>query len=293
MTQAPKGKLIAVGGNIDKGTDEEGSMLYSAVNFFEYGILKRIISETRGPGSRMEVITTASMIPEEVGASYLEAFSRLGATNVGVMHIRERAQAYEPEYLNRLAAADGIMITGGNQLRLTTIFGGTPFHKLMLDKYWNGPFMISGTSAGAMAMSNTMIYEGESEDALLKGTVRITTGLALIKDVVIDTHFVKRGRFGRLAQAVCSNPGAIGIGLADDTGLLITEGNYLETIGIGLVLIFDGSHIRYTNIADLPAGLPISIENLQVHVLAKGNAYVLDAHTFYPTMDKAFVGAKG
>ena len=287
--QIPRGKLIAIGGNVDKGSDPDGKHHYSSFSFFEFGILQRILSETRGKDSRIEVVTTASMIPEEVGNEYLKAFARLGAKNIGVMHIRDRKEAFEQQYVDRLAAADGVMLTGGNQLRLTTVFGGTPFHKLLLQRYWNDSFMISGTSAGAMAMSNTMIYEGESEEALLKGTVKMTTGLALIKDVIIDTHFIKRGRFGRLAQAVVSNPGAVGIGLADDTGLLITEGNYLETIGSGLVLIFDGTQIRYTNIAELPAGLPISMENLVVHALAKGNAFVLNDKLFFPSAEMALM----
>ena len=129
-------------------------------------------------------------------------------------------------------------------------------------------------------MSNTMIYQGSSTGALLKGEVKITTGLALLKDVIIDTHFVTRGRFGRLAQAVAGNPGCIGIGLGEDTGVLITEGNKLEAIGSGLVLIFDGHEIRHSNIADIPEGQPLSIEHLIVHVMAKGNFYYLNERKF-------------
>ncbi|MFN8165346.1 MAG: cyanophycinase [Bacteroidia bacterium] len=142
-------------------------------------------------------------------------------------------------------------------------------------------FIIAGTSAGAMAMSNTMIYQGSSSEALMKGEVKITTGLAFIKDVIIDSHFVTRGRFGRLTQAVASNPSCIGIGLGEDTGVLITEGRYLEAIGSGLVIIFDGHEIRHSNIADLKEGSPISIENLIVHVMAKGNHYDLKTRKFY------------
>ncbi|HPD53298.1 MAG TPA: cyanophycinase, partial [Bacteroidia bacterium] len=97
-------------------------------------------------------------------------------------------------------------------------------------------FVIAGTSAGAMAMSNTMIYQGSSSEALLKGEVKITTGLAFMRDVIIDSHFVKRGRFGRLTQAVAANPSCIGIGLGEDTGVLVTEGRYMEAIGSGLVI---------------------------------------------------------
>jgi len=131
-----------------------------------------------------------------------------------------------------------------------------------------------------MAMSNTMIYEGDSGTALFKGAVKITTGLALISNVIIDTHFDKRGRYGRLAQAVASNPGCIGLGLGEDTGVLITSGNFMETIGTGMVLIFDGHHIQHNTIADLPEGFPISIENLVVHVMAKGYGFDIGRRKF-------------
>jgi cyanophycinase len=114
----------------------------------------------------------------------------------------------------------------------------------------------------------------------LKGQVKITTGLGFIDDVIIDSHFEKRGRFGRLAQAVASNPGCIGIGLGEDTGMLITEGNKMEAIGSGLVMIIDGHDIRHSNIADIPDGNPISIENLKVHFCEKGNGYLLADRRF-------------
>ncbi len=173
------------------------------------------------------------------------------------------------------------MFTGGNQMRLSMIFGGTEFHEILKDRYENENFVIAGTSAGAMAMSNTMIYQGSSTGALLKGEVKITTGLAFIKDVIIDSHFVTRGRFGRLAQAVAGNPGCIGIGLGEDTGVLVKEGNKMEAIGSGLILIFDGHSIRHSNIADIEEGAPISIEHLIVHVMEKGNLYYLKERKFY------------
>ena len=160
-------------------------------------------------------------------------------------------------------------------MRLSTIFGGTEILRVLLDRFYNEDFVIAGTSAGAMAMSNTMIYQGSSGGALIKGEVKITTGLAFIKDVIIDSHFDKRVRFGRIAQAVASNPSCIGIGLGEDTGVLITGNNYLEAIGSGLVIIVDGHNIHHNNIADLSDGSPISVENLVVHVMTKGNAYDL------------------
>ncbi len=278
----PKGKLISIGGSEDKGTGIEPNFKQkSSLNFFEFGILKRILSEMKGPDSNVEVITTASVIPEEVGENYIQAFGKLGCSKIGVIHIKNREDALLPEYIERIQKADGVMFTGGNQLRLSMIFGGTDFLRVLQTRYQNENFVIAGTSAGAMAMSNTMIYQGSSTGALLKGEVKITTGLAFIKDVIIDSHFVTRGRFGRLAQAVASNPACTGIGLGEDTGVLIKNGNEMEAIGSGLILIFDGHNIRYSNIADLPEGSPISIENMIVHVMAKGNFYYLDERKFY------------
>jgi cyanophycinase len=282
----PKGKLISVGGSEDKGTEIDPHFAQKQhLNFFEFGILKRILSEMKGVDSHVEVITTASQIPEEVGENYIQAFGKLGCKNVGVLHIKKREDALNPEYIERIKKADGVMFTGGNQLRLSMIFGGTEFLRTIISRYQNEDFLIAGTSAGAMAMSNTMIYQGSSTGALLKGEVKITTGLALIKDVIIDSHFVTRGRFGRLAQAVASNPTCIGIGLGEDTGVLVKEGNKMEAIGSGLVLIFDGHNIRHSNIADIEEGQPLSIENLIIHVMAKGNFYYLHERKFYNEMN--------
>ena len=280
--QFAKGKLIAIGGAEDKGTDlETGKIQRNNLNFFELGILSRIMEEAGGSMCRIEVITTASMIPYEVGDNYLNAFGKIGCTNIGVMHIRNRADAANAEYLERITACDVVMFSGGNQLRLSSTFGGTLFLETVLDRFYNEPtFVVAGTSAGAMAMSNTMIYEGNATRAHLKGEVKITTGLGFMDDVIFDSHFEKRGRFARLAQAVAANPSCIGIGLGEDTGMIITDGNKMEAIGSGLVMIVDGHDIMHSNIADIPDGNPISIENLKVHFCEHGNGYLLKQRTF-------------
>ena len=280
----PKGKLISVGGAEDKGTTAEpGFKQKESLNFFEFGILKRIIKEMKGTDSIIEVITTASSIPEEVGQNYLDAFDKLGCNNVQVMHIKKREEVDSPEYLERLKRCDGVMFSGGNQMRLSMIFGGTDFLHLLQDRYMHEDFLIAGTSAGAMAMSNTMIYQGSSSKALLKGEVKMTTGLGFMHGVIIDSHFVTRGRFGRLAEAVAANPSCIGIGLGEDTGVLVTEGNKMEAVGSGLIIIFDGHHIKHSNIADVEEGTPLSIENLIIHVMAKGNHYDVTKRKFFST----------
>jgi cyanophycinase len=273
--EIPKGILIAIGGAEDKGTQAEPNFIQkNNLHFFELGILKRIMQEMRGEESVIEVITTASVIPEEVGQNYLNAFGKLGCNNVQVMHIKNREDVVDPEYIERIKNADGIMFTGGNQLRLTTIFGGTEIIRILKDRYLHEKgFVIAGTSAGAMAMSNPMIYLGSPAEAHLKGSVKITTGFGFIQDVVIDSHFEKRGRFGRLAQAIVSNPTSLGIGLGEDTGVLITNGDHMEIIGSGRVVILDGHQILHTNIADSPLGTPIAMQGMVVHFLTQGNCY--------------------
>jgi cyanophycinase len=277
--ELPKGKLISIGGAEDKGTDlETGFVQRNRLNFFELGILKRIVDEVGGPEKRIEVITTASSIPEEVGENYLGAFGKIGCTNIGIMHIKKREEVTEPEYIERIKACDAVMFSGGDQLRLTSILGGTPFDEMLISKYRNEEFIYAGTSAGAAAASNNMIYQGSSSEALLKGEVKITSGLGLIDDVVIDTHFVQRGRIGRLFQAVVGNPKVLGIGLGEDTGLLITNGRQMEAIGSGLVILVDGREVKDTNLTQVELGQPISINHLVTHVMSQYDKFDLDTH---------------
>jgi len=276
------GKLIIIGGGVDKGSFTETDFDKSAaknLNFFETGILKRIIDVSKHKEhSRIEVVTTASKIPKEIGPEYVKALSHLDADNVDILDIVRREQASDPEILRRLKAADVVMFTGGDQLRLTSILGGTPFHDILLDKYRNEDFVYAGTSAGAAAASNNMIYQGSSSEALLKGEVKITSGLGLIDDVVIDTHFVQRGRIGRLFQAVVGNPKVLGIGLGEDTGLLITNGRQMEAIGSGLVILVDGREIKDTNLTEVELGQPISISHLVTHVMSIYDTFDLDTY---------------
>lgn len=277
-----QGKLVIIGGAVDKGSFTETDLDKTAaknLNFFEEGILRRVLNESKHKmQSRIEVITTASKIPREIGPEYLKALNYLGATNVDVLHIEKREQATENEVLERLKAADVVMFTGGDQLRLTSILGGTEFHNILLHKYHNEDFIYAGTSAGAAAASNNMIYQGSSSEALLKGEVKITSGLSLIDNVIIDTHFVHRGRIGRLFQAVVGNPRTLGIGLGEDTGLLITNNTKMEAIGSGLVILVDGRQIKDTNLTEVELGQPISISNLITHVMSKYDTFDLQTY---------------
>lgn len=279
----PKGRLIAIGGNEDKGAPPEGGHRDKVFrnDFIESGILKRVVTENGGPGERIALITSASSIPDEVAENYVEAFGKLGATDIDHLRIRGREDV-TPEMVDRLKRASGVMISGGNQLRLTSIFGGTAFAEVLKQRYHEEEhFVIAGTSAGAMCMSNTMIYQGHSSTGLFKGEVKMTTGLALVSNVIIDSHFVARGRFSRLTQAVAANPDCIGIGLGEDTGVVITEGTHLEIIGSGQVIIFDGHEMKHTNIADVEEGHPISIEHMIVHIISTGYHYNVKKRSFF------------
>jgi cyanophycinase len=276
------GKLIIIGGAVDKGSFTEAnfdSKVENNLNFFEKGILKRIIKESKNKEqSRIEIITTASKIPREVGPEYAKAFEYLGASNVDVLHIERREDSGSEEVLDRLRNADVVMFTGGDQLRLTSILGGSKFHDLLLHKYHHEDFIYVGTSAGAAAASVNMIYQGSSKEALLKGEIKISSGLGMIDNVVIDTHFVQRGRIGRLFQAVVGNPKILGIGLGEDTGLLITNNQQMEAIGSGLVILVDGKEIKDTNLTQVELGQPISINHLVTHVMSMHDTF--DISTF-------------
>jgi len=258
---------------------EEHILQPDYIKFFERGILRRMINESaKQLGSKIEVITTASQIPELVGEEYIKAFNQLEIENVNVIDIRSREDAANQEYLDRIRKADIVMFSGGDQLRLSSIFGGTEFLQILKRRYQNEHFIIAGTSAGAAAASTNMIYRGQSNEALVKGEVQITAGLGFIDSVIIDTHFVQRGRIGRLFYAVASNPGILGIGLGEDAGLLITEGSMMEAIGSGLTIVVDGKGMSATNIYDVEMGAPVSIEGLKVHVISIFDKYDLDQH---------------
>jgi cyanophycinase len=273
-----KGKLVVIGGAVDKGSFTESNFVPNVeenMNFFEKGILRRIIDESLlKENSKIEIITTASTTPGSVGPEYKRAFEFLNANHVNVLHIENRDMANSDEIIARLNDSNVVFFTGGDQLRLTSILGGTRFHEILLNKYKHEDFVYAGTSAGAAAASNNMIYQGSSHEALLKGEVKITSGLGLIDDVIIDTHFVQRGRIGRLFQAVVGNPRVLGIGLGEDTGLLI-KNHLMEAIGSGLVILVDGREVKDTNLTSIELGEPISINHLVTHVMSKNDTFDL------------------
>ncbi|HEX8270432.1 MAG TPA: cyanophycinase [Flavobacterium sp.] len=266
-----RGKLIIIGGAEDKGDSHDNE-----TEFAEDGILRRIVDESlHKEDSRIEIVTSASRIPHDVGDDYIKAFAKLKAKNTGYFVMETREDAANPENLARLEAADVVFFTGGDQLRLTSILGGTPFYYLMYKKLETEDFIYAGTSAGAAAASDNMVMRGSSTDAITKGEVKTSAGFGLIEDVLFDTHFIARGRIGRLFQLIVSNPKVLGVGLEENSALLITSDYKMEAIGPGMCILIDGRFIKNTNLLDIKEGVPLSIDNFILHVMSKTDVYDL------------------
>lgn len=268
-----KGVLIPIGGNEDKGLELSENF---TMDFVEEGILSHVVKEAGGPDANIVIIPTASSIPKEVASNYEKAFGKLGCTNLKVLDIRNRLQSETKETILALEQADAVMFSGGNQSNIAKFIGNTKAHKILAERYRNEHFVIAGTSAGAMAMSEHMIAGGSSQESMTKGAVHMRNGLGLIKGLVIDTHFIKRGRFGRIAEAMAIHPNLLGLGLAEDTGIVITHANNFKVIGSGMVLLFDPSKLTHNNHSILPEGTPISLGNLVVNILANNDEFTID-----------------
>jgi cyanophycinase len=266
-----KGTLIPIGGNEDKGgTNTEQYSL----EFINEGILARVVKESGGNEASIIVIPTASSIPELIGENYLKAFGKLGCSNVTVMDIRTKAQSEDPTNIALMENANCVMFSGGNQSKITKFIGGTTLHHILTERYQNDEkFVIAGTSAGAMCMSGSMITGGSSKESMIKGAVGMGKGMDFISNLIIDSHFIQRGRFGRLAEAVAMFPELLGVGLAEDTGLVIKKCNTFEVIGSGMIILFDPSRLKHNNQKILGEGEPISLSNLKVHILANGDRF--------------------
>jgi cyanophycinase len=257
----PRGIAVAIGGNEDKENDLD--------------ILRTTLDVSGKDKPSIALITSASSQPEVIAEMYSKVFATIGTGPVHVLDIREREEAQDPGLVDVVRQADVIFFTGGDQLRITSILGASPIMREIRRRYFEEELIVAGTSAGASALSETMIYEGESSEALRKGSVRMASGIGLIQKVIIDSHFIKRGRFSRLMTIVSGNPGTIGLGLGEDSGVIIRDGHLLEAIGNGLIVVFDGCAIGRTNITEIEMGEAIAVENVVVHTLVKGYGYDL------------------
>jgi cyanophycinase len=268
----PKGTLLLIGGAEDKG-EGKTDMEKQNKEFEKFEILNDLL-----PGNdskkKIEIITTASSMPEEMEKMYNEAFKKIGFRDIGFISIQDKKEARDPKLCDRLVKAHAVMFSGGDQFKLSAILGGTDCIDVIKERYHEDKdFIVAGTSAGAMVMSKIMIYQGGVNEAILKDDLKITSGLGIFDTCIIDTHFIARGRFGRLAHAIIMNPESLGIGLGEDTALIIRKGFEAECRGSGMVVIIDGNEILQTNITEIEDNEPIFVENLKVHLLAKGNKF--------------------
>lgn len=254
-----RGWIIAIGGAENKENDPR--------------ILARFVAAAGGSGADIVVIPTASRM-HETGPRYERLFGDLGAGRVTVMDFDTRRDACESGRLERLGQASGVFFTGGNQLRLTTLLGGTPVAKLIRLANARG-VTVGGTSAGASILSEHMIAAGDEGSAVVAGSVRLAPGLGLTNRFIIDQHFRQRDRLGRLLTALAYNPFAVGIGLDEDTAALIGPDETVEVEGSGGVTIVDAADVSYSSIDSVEEGQPACVLGLKLHVLVAGATFNL------------------
>ncbi len=286
-----KGTIIPIGGNEDKGS---GPNEMYTLQFVQEGILSSVLKEAKGEQSNVIVITTASKIPLEVGQNYIEAFQALGCNNITVLDIRSIYEANDPKNLKAVENADCLMFSGGDQSEIVKHIKGTLMHEIILRKLRDTEFVLAGTSAGAMCMSLEMIAGGSSTEAFRKGNVKMSHGMSFVPNAIIDSHFIQRGRFGRLAEALAHFPHLLGIGLSEDTAIIIKESNYCRVVGSGMVILFDASKVTHNKIEELQAGTPLSMTHLITHILANGDKFWLqDRRVKVLAMNEQFEWEKG
>ena len=274
----PKGKLLIIGGHEDKGEvpGENLNIHKKKTPLTHFEILGSLISKIPRAHHIIEIIASASSIPDEIEELYINSYKQEGFTHVGIIKVNSKEDARDFNLIRRIQGAHAVFFTGGDQNKLVSLIAETEMLTAIKNKYYaDKNFIVGGTSAGAMAMSEIIIGGGLIGAALFKGDIRIEKGFDLIKNIIVDTHFIKRGRFARLAHAVTLNPGCLGIGLGENTALIISEGNKATCIGSGMVILIDGRKIISTNIKEVNEEAPIVVENLLISILAEGSFCML------------------
>ncbi len=236
-------------------------------------ILERFVSLCGNAAARIAVIPTASNEPD-MGTFYERAFQRHGVKHVKAFNFDHRSDCDDADWLEWLGDASGVFLTGGNQLKLSTILGGTPVAKLLRVRHLQGVH-IAGTSAGAAYLSEHMIAFGDEGSTPRAGMVTMCAGLGLTNRVIIDQHFRQRDRMGRLLTALSYNPFCVGLGVDEDTAAFIAPDETLEVVGSGAVTVVDSANIEYSSIADAKPGEPITIIGTRIHLLGAGSAFNL------------------
>lgn len=260
--------LVMIGGNEDK----TGKRV----------ILEKVVELAGEDRAHLVVLTTASHLQEKTGWEYHNIFKQLGVKEVRVLCVRSRKEADNFSVAEEIAKASGVFFTGGDQLRITGTLGGTAVHRMLHRVYGEGT-VIAGTSAGAAAISGTMIVGGDSDAPPKKEIFSMAPGMGLLEDVVIDQHFAQRGRLGRLLAVVAHNPYILGIGIDEDTAVVVRLGHELEVIGSQSVTIIDGHPISFSNVSEQDPHGPLTLFNVRLHVLAQG--YKFDLKSREPVIE--------
>jgi cyanophycinase len=254
-----RGFIIPIGGAEEKENSRE--------------ILSRFVALSGGTDANIIVLPTASQMAD-TGARYEKIFRDLGAAHVEAMNFDTRRDCAEQSRVHRLESATGVFMTGGNQLRLSTILGGTPVAKSLRQMNAMGVH-IAGTSAGAAFISEHMIAYGEEGHSPIAGAARLAPGLGLTNRFIIDQHFRQRDRLGRLLAALAYNPFAHGLGLDEDTAAFIGPDNDIEVVGSGAITVVDASAMTFSSMDSVSEGEPVCMLGIQLHILVAGATYNL------------------
>lgn len=257
------GNLIIIGGAEDKQGAKE--------------ILKEAALACGGENGRMVVVTTASQEPMKSGENYCALFSGLGVKEVRPADITTRREANDPAMADMLQNATGIFFTGGDQLRITSVLGGTGAETAVREAFLKGA-LVAGTSAGASVVCSTMITDGLSNEAARKCTLKMAPGLGLISQVIVDQHFAQRGRLGRLLCGVAENPHSLGVGIDENTAIRVFSDARFRVLGDGAVTVIDGRAISHANVSELKPDEILAIAHVTIHVLPRGYGYDMENH---------------
>lgn len=260
MSDAVDGTLLIIGGAEDKRGDCE--------------ILKNFIKLAGQRGGKIVIMTAATQYPQKVSNEYIRIFKRLGARDVVSLDIPSRQEAQLPSTSDTIVSAGGIFFTGGDQLRITSLLGGTEVDYALHEAYRKGT-VIAGTSAGASVMSATMIIGGDGDSTPHHGSISMGPGMGLVRDVVIDQHFAQRGRLGRLVAVVAQQPAMLGVGIDEDTAVLINSGGQMQVIGSQTVTIVDGSKCQHTNVSETKPKQALALTEIIVHILPNNYGFDL------------------
>jgi cyanophycinase len=261
--KADKGSLIAVGGGESSDITEDSLKIIGKFLELSGGLNK----------AKVIVMTAATDDPVGAAERYREVFARLKFSDFEFLNIADRSESYDDAILEKVRNATGLYFTGGNQLHVTALMGGSPLHHLILDKFNQG-MTIGGTSAGAMMMSSSTLLSGESTIAPELNTIKVAPGMEMLDRSIIDTHFSQRGRHGRLLSSIAQNPQVLGIGIDERTAIVVKDDKF-EVIGEGAVTVINAKNSMHTNLPYIKPEEKLGIFGVNFHVLPEGYKYDL------------------